>query len=33
MFRFNGDEVVGVGPDNNLPFWVEIIVRGPTPAP
>jgi hypothetical protein len=28
MFRFNGDEIVGVGPDNNLPFWVEIVVRG-----
>lgn len=33
MLRFNGDEIVGVGPDSNLPFWVEIIVRGPTPAP
>lgn len=33
MLRFDGDEVVGVGPDNNLPFWVEVIVRGATPAP
>lgn len=33
MLRFDGDDVVGVGPDNNLPFWVEVIVRGATPAP
>jgi hypothetical protein len=33
MLRFNGDDVVGVGPNFDLPFWVEIIVRGATPAP
>lgn len=33
MLRFGGDDLVGVGPDFNLPFWVEIVVRGATPAP
>jgi hypothetical protein len=33
LLRFDGDEVVGVGPDFNLPFWVEVIVRGATQTP
>jgi hypothetical protein len=33
IFRFDGDDLVGVGPNYDLPFWVEIIVRGATPAP
>lgn len=33
VLRFDGSQQVGVGPDYNLPFWIEVIVRGATPAP
>ncbi len=33
LLRFDGSQQVGVGPDYNLPFWVEVVVRGATPAP
>jgi len=33
VLRFDGTQQVGVGPDYNLPFWIEVIVRGATPAP
>ena len=32
MLRF-GTQQVGVGPNFDLPFWIEVIVRGATPAP
>ncbi|MCW5874101.1 MAG: hypothetical protein KIS88_05595 [Anaerolineales bacterium] len=33
VLRFDGTQQVGVGPDFNLPFWVEVVVRGATPSP
>ncbi|MCW5887231.1 MAG: hypothetical protein KIT07_03805 [Anaerolineales bacterium] len=33
VLRFDGSQQVGVGPEFNLPFWVEIVVRGSTPTP
>lgn len=33
VLRFDGSQQVGVGPDYNLPFWVEVVVRGATQAP
>ncbi|UYN91928.1 MAG: hypothetical protein KIT70_00170 [Anaerolineales bacterium] len=28
VLRFDGTQQVGVGPDYNLPIWIEVIVRG-----
>ncbi|QYK51773.1 MAG: hypothetical protein KF701_04580 [Anaerolineales bacterium] len=28
VLRFDGTQQVGVGPDFNLPIWIEVIVRG-----
>lgn len=28
VLRFDGAQQVGVGPDYNLPIWIEVIVRG-----
>lgn len=33
ILRLSSGDVIGVGPDFDLPIWVEIIVRGATPAP
>lgn len=32
MLRF-GTQLVGVGPNYDLPFWIEIVVKGATPSP
>ncbi len=33
ILRLSSGDVIGVGPDFDLPIWVEIIVRGATPVP
>lgn len=33
ILRTTGGDDIGWGPNADQPFWVEIVVRGPTPAP
>ena len=33
MLRTKAGDAFGVGPSSDLPFWIEIIVRGATPTP